>query len=400
MALLTLDVITQESLAILHNQLSFTSKLNHDYDSEFGKSGAKAGSTVRVRKPVQYSVRTTLARSVQTVAETYVNVTLDQILGVDFNFTDVEMETTIDDFARRYIKTAVVKLASEMEKYGLSKLVPAVNSFVGTFNTAITKDAVLDAGVRLTEQLAPETDRCLLVTPKANGILVSGFSGVFNSASAIGEQFRTGVMDHVYGFDFIVSNLIPVQETGTFAGTILSNGATQSGSSIAIDGFTAATGTIKKGTIVTFAGTNAVNLETKGNLGYLSQHTVTADATIAGNAATIIVSPALVATGVTQNVSSTIADGSAVTWVNVGTTVGNTYKECLAFHPDFATFVMAELELPKAVEDSSYQSTDDGFKIRVVRFWDGTNGVMCSRLDAFFGYDILYPEWAVRIGST
>ena len=399
MALLTIDNVTQEALAVLHNALPFCRRINRDYEGEFGKRGSKIGDTLRIRKPVEYTVRTSLARSLTTVSEDYVSLTMDTIRGIDFDFTDTDLLLKIDDFSRRYIMPAVKRLASEIEKVVLAKVMPKVPNWVGTPNSAITKDFVLDALTKLNENLCPEGDRYLLVTPKSNSTLVSALSGLFQSATLIASQYKDGVMGVALGYEFLTSNLMPVQEVGLNAGTVLSDGAAQSGATIHIDGFTAADGTVKAGTILTFAGCNSVNPETKADTGNLAQFVVTADATVASNECDLILSPAVTATGVNQNVTSTIADGSAVTWKNVSSTVGGTYRENLAFHKDAFTFVMGKYELPKAVEDASYQEID-GFRIRVVRYFDGDAGAMNTRLDTIFGSELLYGAYAVRLGSA
>lgn len=399
MALLTIDNVTQEALAVLHNSLPFCKRINRDYDGEFGKRGSKIGDTLRIRKPVEYTVRTSLTRSLTTVSEDYVSLTMDTIRGIDFDFTDTELLLKVDDFSRRYIMPAVKRLAAEIERVVLSKVMPKVPNWVGTANSAITKDFVLDALTKLNENLCPEGDRYLLVTPKSNSTLVSALSGLFQSATLIASQYKDGVMGIALGFEFLTSNLMPVQTVGLNAGTILSDGATQSGATIHIDGFTSATGTVKAGTILSFANCNAVNAETKADTGNAATFVVTADATVADNEVDLILSPAIVATGVNQNVTSTIADNSAVTWKNVSGTVAGTYRENLAFHKDAFTFVMGKYELPKSVEEASYQELD-GFRIRVVRYFDGDAGAMNTRLDTIFGSELLYGAYAVRLGSA
>lgn len=399
MALLTIDNVTQEALAVLHNSLPFCKRINRDYDGEFGKRGSKIGDTLRIRKPVEYTVRTSLTRSLTTVSEDYVSLTMDSIRGIDFDFTDTELFLKVDDFSRRYIMPAVKRLAAEIERVVLSKVMPKVPNWVGTANSAITKDFVLDALTKLNENLCPEGDRYLLVTPKSNSTLVSALSGLFQSATLIASQYKDGVMGIALGFEFLTSNLMPVQTVGLNAGTILSDGATQSGATIHIDGFTSATGTVKAGTILSFANCNAVNAETKADTGNAATFVVTADATVADNEVDLILSPAIVATGVNQNVTSTIADNSAVTWKNVSGTVAGTYRENLAFHKDAFTFVMGKYELPKSVEEASYQELD-GFRIRVVRYFDGDAGAMNTRLDTIFGSELLYGAYAVRLGSA
>ncbi len=402
--LLTIDMVTQEALAVLHNELPFTRRINRDYDSEFGVKGAKIGDTIRVRKPIQYTVRTGLARVPSTVTEEYVNVAMDFIRGIDFDFTDTEMYLKVDDFSRRYIMPGIKRLAAEMEKLGLNKVMAKVYNYVGTFNAAISQTFVMAANTKLTENLAPMGDRYLLVNPTSNATLVVALSSLFQSSSKISAQYEEGVMGVAFGFEFLVSNLMRTQTVGEFAGTVLSNGATQTGASIAINGFTNATGTVKAGSIVKFTGgaagdVNMVNPETKTDMGVAQQFVVTADATVAGNAATLVLSPAIVTSGALQNVTIAVPDDSTVTWVNVGTTLGLVYRENLAFHKDAFTFVMGEYQLPRGVDEASVQEID-GFKVRMVRYFDGANGQMNTRLDVIFGYEALYPQWAVRLASA
>src|SRR6266446_870158 len=50
---LTIGMITRETSRVLKNSLTFTSKVNRDYDDNFEKKGAKIGNVVNVRKPVR-----------------------------------------------------------------------------------------------------------------------------------------------------------------------------------------------------------------------------------------------------------------------------------------------------------------------------------------------------------
>ena len=54
---LTIDMITNEALMILHQKANFLGTIDRQYDSSFAKSGAKIGDTLRIRLPNEYTVK-------------------------------------------------------------------------------------------------------------------------------------------------------------------------------------------------------------------------------------------------------------------------------------------------------------------------------------------------------
>ena len=59
--LLTIDMITRESLRVAHESCQFIKTTDRQYDDSFAQTGAKIGTALRVRKPEQF-VRTTGTR--------------------------------------------------------------------------------------------------------------------------------------------------------------------------------------------------------------------------------------------------------------------------------------------------------------------------------------------------
>ena len=49
-SLLTIDMITRKSLAILENNLVLSRNINRQYDDSFAVEGAKIGSSLRIRR--------------------------------------------------------------------------------------------------------------------------------------------------------------------------------------------------------------------------------------------------------------------------------------------------------------------------------------------------------------
>ena len=89
--LLTIDMITNKALSILHNNLAFARNVNRQYDDSFAREGAKIGSTLRVRLPNKYTVSTGSAMVAQNTVETATTITLATQKHVDVNFTSAEL---------------------------------------------------------------------------------------------------------------------------------------------------------------------------------------------------------------------------------------------------------------------------------------------------------------------
>jgi len=50
------------------------------------------------------------------------------------------------------------------------------------------------------------------------------------------------------------------------------------------------------------------------------------------------------------------------------------------------------------VDMSSYaRDPESGLSIRFVRFYDGVNDQLVSRLDILFGWLVAHPEWVCRV---
>ena len=410
-AIITSSIITNETLRILHNESAFLGNINTEYEDQFANKGMKAGSIVNVRQPVQYTIRDGATINIQDVNELTVPITMEPEFGIDWAFSDYDLNLSIDEFSKRYLAPAAKRLAAELDLRIATRFYCGVANFSGTPGTPIsTAQAVLDAAVLLDNEACPRTDgRMLALTPLSNSKLVGGMSGLFNDQATQGKQLKNGMMSTNLGMDFIMSQNLPTHTVGGLGGTPLTNGANQglinSGStdnpsaattSLVTDGWTAAVANrLKRGDVFTIAGVFAVNPETKVSTGVLRQFVVTADAASdgAGNL-TAIIYPAIIAGGSYQNVTARPAAGAAIT-VLTGT-ASTAYGQNLMFHRDAFTLVTADMELPKGM-DMADRAVEDGVSIRFVRGYDITNNRRICRFDLLAGYGLLRPEWAVRV---
>lgn len=396
--LLTPTQVTRETLRVLHGNLAFLKNVNKQYDNQFAQSGGKIGSTLKIRVPNEYTVRTGRVMNAQDQDEASVTLTLATQKGVDMNFTGDELALSIDQFSDRYIKPAVSRLAAVVDADAML-MAKDIWSSVGTPGTTpATFQVWADAMARLDDNLAPRDPmRTAILSPSAMARTVDGLKGLFEPGDKIADQYRNGIMSNSsiglkWGIDQSVINLT----MGTRSGTVLVTGNPATGTStITVDGLTGATDTIKKGEVFTVATVFAVNQETKETYTHLQQFVVTADATAASNEATLSVSPTFYSSGPKQNVSALPTDGKAITFF--GTTSTSVYPQNLIFHRDAFTFVTADLPLPKNPAMFAARETMDGISVRVWQSDDIVNDQFPLRIDVLYGYKTVRPEMACRV---
>lgn len=401
---ITITMITRESLRSLHNNLVFTKGVDRQYSNEFAKTGAKIGSTVNVRLPNQYYVRTGKTAQIQDNAESYVPVTLTTQYGVDFQFSSSELELDIDDFTNRFITPAMAKLSSKIDLDGLA-LAKKVYSNVGTpgsapgtstgsgLAVANCPEVYLNAGMMLDNNAAPrDGNRRAIINPAAQAKSVTGLSGLFQDSARLAEQYRNGVMGQALGLEFGMDQNVNTITMGTRAATGTVNGAGQTGATLNVSGL-GASATVAEGEKFTIAGVYAVNPENQQNTGNLAQFTVLAAATAdtSGNAA-LSISPSITVIGATVakgTVTAGPANGATVTWQGTAST---TYVMNLVHHRDAFTLATCDLPLPGGVNSAS-REVYDGISMRFVSGYDIVNDRFIYRVDVLAGWAALRSEF-------
>jgi hypothetical protein len=395
-SILTPTAVTREILRVLHQKLSFVTNINTQYDSSYAVEGAKIGDSLKIRLPNQYTVRSGATLSTQDTQEQSVTLSVTSQKGVDMTFSSAELTLSLDDFRKRVIDPAVSVLAANIEADAFNMLLDVYN-VVNNVGAAATMRSILQAEKQLTDNLTPVDDNryCILNT-QDNLDLVDALKGMFQSASEIEKQYKTGRMGIGAGFDFLRSTLVPSQTTGTAlaATTYTINGAVTTNGSTAATVAVGAT-TFKKGDVFTVAGCNRVHPETKADTGELQQFVITTD--YAGGAGDIAFSPAIYTSGARQNVvAAGMANGSAITKIGGASAV---YKPSIAFHRDAFAFATADLVMPKGV-DFSARENFEGLSIRIVRQYDINTDKYPCRLDILYGYKTLRAQLASRILSN
>jgi hypothetical protein len=386
--ILTPTAVTREALRILHQKLNFVGTIERQYDDSFAKSGAKIGDSLKIRLPNQYTVRTGATLSAQDTTETSVTLQVATQKGVDLNFTSVDLTMSLDDFSKRIIAPAMSVLAANIEA-------DAMNMYKDVYQSnwnggsAATLARVLAGRKILQDALTPMGDRTANLNTQDNVDLVDGLKALFHDSTNIAKQYKEGYMGRTAGFDFMENTMWPAHTRGGSNGAYLINGASQTGATLAVD--TGATAP-SAGDIITIAGVFKVHPETKVSTGILQQFVIGTGATTTS----FPISPAIVTSGATQNVSGSPADNAAITFAGTASTAVGT---SLLYHKEAFAFATADLIMPDGVDWSARQSLD-GISMRIVRQYDISNDKFPCRLDVLYGYKTLRPQLACRLHNN
>lgn len=408
---LTASIIAKAALVILENELGFLKAMYREPEEEFQKSvnGFKIGSSVDLRRPADFTVRSGATLSLQDVIEGKNTLTVDQQKGVDFGFTSSDMTLSVSQLSERVIKPAMSSLVNEIAEDVLGVMYKELYNWAGTPGQTINSFSDFNKGaVRLNEMAVPMEQRFGVLSPDDHGELVSNLTGLFIESDAR-AAFRKGNLGPMSGIDTFMSQVTPTHTVGVATGTPLVNGADQNVTydtaknvwtqTLNTDGWTnSTTGILLEGDVFTIAGVNMVNPKTKADTGILQEFVVRADANSGASTgpAALTISPPIITSGPHQTVNAVPADNAAITVRGSG---GTAYKQNLVFHKKCMALTMVPMELPAGAVNPSRQSRN-GISVRVIPIYDGTNDKSNWRLDVLYGRKVADPRLGARLSGT
>ena len=126
----------------------------------YNEVNQKKGTSLDLRLPAKFTVRTGSSYSGQNVVERKVNLPVATVKGVDMAISDLEMALSLDDFSKTILEPAMAQLAAQIEYDAISALYKYVPNYVGTVSTQLDYKKFQQAGQVLTENLAPSSQRC------------------------------------------------------------------------------------------------------------------------------------------------------------------------------------------------------------------------------------------------
>jgi hypothetical protein len=411
--LLTIEMITLESLRVLTNSLVAAGLVNRQFDPMFGQSGAKVGDVVYARKPPRYIVRSGSGIQPQATVETRIPIKLSKLKGIDLPFSSVERTLSLDNYSDRVLKPALAAIGNviDLDVLAMADGIPACVGTPGTVPSSTTANATyLGAGVLLDDMAAPQDeDRSLIVTPNMQASVVNANTSVFNPQSVISEGFRKGRFGRgVLGFNWFMDQNCPTHTEGTRTGTngttwhvLNAQGATAT-SSLVVDGF-GSTDTINVGDRFYLgdvsAGTavQSVNPQSRQATGAAQWFVATGPGANSSGTITIPIYPEINTSGQFQTVNQVAANDIHIVFAGASAAV---YRQGLAIHKDCITLVTAPLELPKGVHEAYYAGDDQtGIGVRIVTAYDIRTNEMITRFDVLYDVALLRPELGCVVNS-
>lgn len=395
-----IDMVTKEAMRIAHETATFIGTVDRQYDSSFKDSGGKIGSSLRVRKPNQYTRRTgSRVMDVQDQNEQSSTITVATQDGVDMRFNSAELIQSVnsgaafDDLSKNYIEPAVKTLVSGIESDFLAFATKATYNFAGTAGTPITTLEVPGkARARLNHGLAPKDQRYVQMDSLTMAGMVNGMAAYFNPTKDGNERFREGFVSRTAMADYYENERVWTMTNGSdVACTLDTYTVIEGDTDLTVTSF--ATPTV--GMVFTIAGVYDVHPETKATLPHLKQFTVTSGST----STSLNINPAIYssASGALQNVSALPTTTAALTFLGSASTG---YVQPIMYHKEAFQFVTADLPL---MDDAHkcVRLTQDGLSFRCWMGSDIRNDELLMRLDILYGMAALRPEWACRmIGSA
>jgi hypothetical protein len=399
---LTADIIAKAAVMQLDNNLVMGKQVFRGYQEEFAKNinGYEVGSTITIRRPMDFTVRDGAVMNVQDVTEGKLTMSVDKRKGVDFEFTSQDLTLNIKQLSDRVIKPAMIQLANQIDT-DLMALYKDVNNWVGTPGQKVDSFADFAKGPERLDDLAvPQDGRCAVLAPADYWGLVGSQTTLFNDR--INNSYRSGSLGEIGNVDTYMAQNVPAHTVGSdVTGVTVNQSVTTSTISYSDvkdsmqQTITIAGGSLNAGDVFTIENVYEVNPVTKASTGTLKQFTVVSYA-----ANTLVFSPAIIWTGAFQ----TAAFASGVTDLNtkdvtaVGT-ASTAYRQNMVFRKDAFALVTVPLVAPPGAVDVSRQSYK-GINVRVIPVYDGTNDVSKWRLDVLYGVKTVDPRQAVRLSGT
>lgn len=311
------------------------------------------------------------ALSVTDVTETSVTIDALHYVYVKKRLDTKEKTYELDNFSTKYTMPAVVGIATEIDSFILRKIAGGfARNISGSAGTAPSTTAHILAGrKKMQDNLVPIAPRVAIVGTAAEASFLGLDAFVNRNYGEDGATaLRSAALSTRYGINWFVSQQVGTLSYGDTAGNVLAKGAASGGETTqTFDAFTAATGVVYAGTRFKVSGDTTL-------------YTVTKDADIASNTATVTITPAVV-TGWADNAAWTLQTAPT---------------EDVIFHPGM---VAAAVIAPRPLMSNSAVAGFDGLSIRVTfesTITDGTVGAADFVLyDVYVGCEVIRPEGGV-----
>ncbi len=288
--------IVRDAAIVLQDNLTAANLCQRQIEQKFAE---KKGKTVKVKYIPDLGAANefTSSTSATDISESYIDVVLAKHFYQKVTLTSDQMNFELDDFNNVVVGPMALSLKESIDSYFIDQWCKDfARNIVGTAGNSPTTIAHILAGrKKIMDNRGTYKNIASIIDTTADTALVQ--LDKLQSVDYGPERpmaLRENVIGKVHGASLFTSQNAGTTDFGDTAGTVLTAAPTAGSNSLPIDALTAATGTIYAGTRLTIADDTSSTV-----------YTLTADATIASNAATLSVYPAL---------HSSVGDNKAVTF--------------------------------------------------------------------------------------
>ncbi len=368
----TPTMVARDASIVLNNLLVVGNLVGRDKEAQF--TGSKIGDSMKVTVPPVLGDADEFdgSTSATGITESEVDLTLDKHFYKRVDLTTKQKSLELHDFTRLITIPVMRAISQSVDKYMLAQLQVFRALLAGA---AASRPALIDhlAGAHkvLTDALITRSGRVMLVDTTVEESLIKLAQFTTQDYGQDGPAgLRAATLGTRYGFRYVTDPLAGAHDRGDIAGTVLVNATTAAGSTtLALKDLTEATGTIKAGTVFTIAGDS-------------TRYVIRKDATIASNAATVTIYPALQAQA---------AGDAGITFEAAG-------FQNIAFHPNAVTAAVVA-PAPLAGGNSVTQSIN-GIGVRVSM--DSSLVTLADSIvyDVYAGMRVIQPNGGCLVGGA
>ena len=390
--------IGRDVLRVAENETRFVRNIDKKLSDDFIVSGTKVGGTVGVRLPQRFVTNKGQALQQQNIVDQVVYVTITDQAQVAWSWSSSQATLDIQDTRERYVRPAAVQIANTMDKDGLGRLYLDVYFAQGTPGTTPTANTTYFSAADDLTQIAavPKDSRNMVIDAVMGTAIANANITLFQPKADFFEGMMAG--NALKWREWWEDVNIAAHTYGTYTGTPLVNGASQTGTSLITDGWTSGGATLNRGDVITVGSgstaVKAVNAQGYQDSGLPQKFVVTATTSDTTGAMTIPISPAITTSGALQTVVASPADNATI---NVTGSSAVSSRQGLGFHKQAFVMASADLVMPNQGKAERVRAPKSGLSLR---YWEASD-IMTdqhpSRLDVIYGFKTQRADWAVRI---
>lgn len=367
---ITTDLVARDASILLEDNMVAMNLVNRSHEEKFAR---KVGDTVKIKVPPVLTAtdRAGGNTSAQDITESNVELVVGYNPTVRVDLTSEETTLKLDDFNTVVTNPAVLAIRDWIDNFVIDEATKDIVAGGNVAGAAANELAVvldiLTGNKVLTDDQCPRPLRNGIITTAAevNLLQLEQFTNLQYGTDGP-TAVRDAILGRRYGVNWFVDQNATTMPTGDTAGTVLVKTTTASGTSLPVDGFTAATGTVYRGTQFTIAGDATI-------------YTVVSDATLAGNETVFTISPTLAAQADADD---------AITFLDV--------KENIVFHKNA---VAAAVVAPVPLQVNSSVAFYNGVGIRVTMSSSTLSMSDSIVFDTFVGVKLVRAECGCLYGS-